>query len=1039
MVALMQKVAGGILDSEVVSVVFYGSLILYFYMGMYIFSLDTKDRIHRIFFYLCLSLSTWSLTSSLLSFVEVKETAYLVLAASIWGWGFVYNFLLHLVILLTKMEKKLKPWQWIALYVPVLVTIPLFYANLIYSRVFARIELSSIGWNYDRASMVWFMWMRLYYMTVMALILFLMFRRKSEEDDAASIKERRYIEVSMLISFILGLPKVFGLYEAFGLNLVGLGPLHLLPVGITVFFVLYVRVRKEQKGIVILPKRGELMSVKTHERIFYYVSQAYIFGAFTAYGLEVYLKKEDIGKTAVLSVTLFAVGISIFFLLKSRLSIEKRDQTLFTIIALSIPFITFYQIENSEAFAWAVPVIFILIAVAFNNIRLLIYTSIMTIASAVVLWIVRPESDIVFNTAGHLGRIIIFAIIISIAFFINRLYKNRQYQLEKQIDHERFVSETARLLSSARNKNLRSNLDVYLERSLQYMGADYGSIHIFPGKRKRMRKVEYYGPHEFINPMFNRAFSEKLDLVLGSVLDDGCLYTNKFYEALSQFTDDMQREGITVMVRPLVESGEILGAMCLSTFKRNTWDEGYQNTFQLIAGSLSSMLYKIGKEDELFRMAYYDHLTGLPNRVLYEKIIRKQIEETEEDEMLALIFLDLDDFKNINDILGHSIGDRFLVEFAERLKPKLKEKDALSRFGGDEFLILFPHARSRREIESFAVEVLSEIIKPFQLDEREVTTGASLGISIYPQDGQSGEELIKFADLAMYHAKSTGKNRYTICTEEIKEKFIYEQELEEDLKNALKKNQLVLYYQPKVHGKTEEIIGVEALLRWKHPTKGLLSPGVFLPIAERTGLMAEIDTWVFIEACNQNRKWQNRGYQKMNMSINITPVSMLQAEIGQSLSDIFISNGWNPDYIEAEITENSIFFSLDKIQSELRSLREIGLQISLDDFGTAYSSLSRLHELPIDKVKIDRQFILNLDNEKRGKKLYDGVLNLARSLDLNVTIEGVETKEQADYVREKGCDEIQGFYYYKPMPSHEIEKLLQEMDGKSFGKVVPYI
>jgi len=975
----------------------------------------------------------------MLSHVELKETAFLVLSTSVWGWGFVYSFLLHLVILLTKHEKKMKPWQWIAIYVPVPVTMALFYANLMYSRISASIELSSIGWNYERASMVSFMWIRIYYLSVMMLVLYLLFRRSTEEDDVTSIIEKKYMRIAMVISFMLGLPKILGLYEALGWNLIGLGPLHLLPVGITVFLVLYVRIRKLQKGVAILPKRGELMSVKTHERIFYYVSQAYIFGAFTAFGLEVFLKKEDLGKTAILSVTMFAVGISIFLLLKSRLSISRRDRILFAIMALTIPFITFYQIDSSEAFAWSTPVIFILIAVAFNNIRLLIYTSVLTITSAVVLWSVRAESEVVFTSADHLGRIIIFSVIISIAFIINKLYKNRQYQFEKQIDHERFVSETARLLSSARNKNLRSNLDVFLERSLEYMEADYGSIHIFPGKRKRMRKVEYYGPHDFINPSINRRFGEKLDLLLESVLDEGSLYSEKFFEVLSQFAEDMQIEGVTVMVRPLIESGEILGAMCLSTFNRNSWDEGYQNTFQLIAGSLSSMLYKIGKEDELFRMAYYDHLTGLPNRVLYEKIIKKQIEKTQENEMLALIFLDLDDFKNINDILGHSAGDRFLVEFAEKLKPKLKERDTLSRFGGDEFLILFPHATSIREIENFAEEVLSEIMKPFQLDEREVTTGASLGISIYPQDGQSGEELIKFADLAMYHAKSTGKNRYTIVTEEIKEKFIYEKELEEDLRHAIKRNQFVLHYQPKVHGVTEEIIGVEALIRWNHPTKGMIAPGLFLPIAERTGLMAEIDSWVFIEACNQNRTWQKSGYKKMNMSINITPSSMLQADMGQSLTDVFSSNGWDPDYIEAEITENNIFFSLEKIQRKLKSLREIGIEISLDDFGTAYSSLSRLHELPIDKVKIDRQFILNLDNEERGKSLYDGILNLARSLDLKVIIEGVETKEQADYVREKGCDEIQGFYYYKPMPAQQIEKLLQEMDENTMGKVVPSI
>lgn len=1026
-------------ESGILSIVFYGSLMLYFYMGMYILSIETKDRLYRLFFYLCLSLSTWSLTSSLLSHVVSKEMAYFALASSVWGWGFTYSFLLHLVILLTKMEKKMKKWQWLALYLPVPVTMILFYGNMLYNNVSTSMELGSYGWNYERAQMLWFMWMRFYYLAVMILVLYLLFSGKAEADDVADGKEKKYIKVAMVISLILGLPKIFGLYEALNWNLIGLGPLHLLPAGITIFWVLVLRGRKKNIKVFALPKRGEYTSVKTHERIFYYLSQAYLFGGFTAFGIEVFMKKKDIPRTSILSATMFMIGFTIFFLLKSRLSIRKRDNILFAIIALTIPFITFYQIGNSEAFAWSVPVIFILVAVAFNNIRLLIYTSILTILTAVILWILKPESLLVFSSADHLGRLVVYSIVIFIAFLINRIYKNRQNQFEKQIDHERFVSETARLLSSARNINLRSNLDVFLEKSLKYMDADYGSIHIFPGKRNKMRKAEYYGPHDFINPSINRKFGNKFDDLLQSILDEDGLYTERFFEAINKFKEDMQSEGITVMVRPLIESGEILGAMWMRTVNRNSWDEGYQNTFQLIAGSLSSMLYKIGKEDELFRMAYYDHLTGLPNRVLYEKIIRKQIDETEDNEMLALIFLDLDDFKNINDILGHSTGDRFLIQFAENLKPKLKEKDLLSRFGGDEFLILLPHAKSMEEIERFAQEVLNEIMKPFQMDGREVQTGASMGISIYPQDGQSGEELIKFADLAMYHAKNTGKDRYTICTEEIKNKFVYEKELEEDLRHAMKKKQFILHYQPMVHGETEEIIGVEALVRWNHPTRGILSPGVFLPIAERTGLMSKLDTWVFMEACNQNKKWQDLGYKKITMSVNITPISMMQADMGRSFSKIFNRYGWDPDYVEAEITENTMFLSQDQIKNKIQTLRDIGIKISLDDFGTAYSSLSRLHELPIDKVKIDRQFILNLDNEQNGKKLYEGILNLARALDLKVIIEGVETKEQADYVIEKGCDAIQGFYYYRPMPPGEIEKLLQEMDGNTIGKVIPSI
>ncbi|MBO1265194.1 EAL domain-containing protein [Proteiniclasticum sp. SCR006] len=1018
------------------SLLFYGSLILYFYTGMYLLSLDTRDRIHRAFFHLCLSLSTWSLTSSLLAHVETRELAYGALLFSVWGWGFTYSFLLHLVLLLTKIDRSLKRWQWMAVYAPVPVTMTLFYANILYSGVSGRMLLSHMGWSYERMELLAFTWIRVVYLVVMMLILYLLYTSRPEETDASDVRQWRLMKGMMVFSFLLGLPKILGFYEAMGWNLLGLGPMHLLPFSITVFLVMRQKHLKRQDGIVLLPRRGELMSVRTHERIFFYISQGYIFGAFTAFGIEVLLKREEIIWAGTLSLTLFLTGIMIFLILKSRMSIRNRDNILYLIIALSIPYITFYQIEKSEAFAWTVPVIFILIAVIFNHTRLLIYISLMTILTSMGLWMVRPESTITFSYADHLGRLIVFGIIMTIAFLINRVYKTRQYQFEKQIDHERFLSEMARLLSSARNRNLKSNLDVFLERSLFYMEADYGSVHIFPERKKRMRKAEYYGLHDLLNPHINHRFAERFDTMVEELVQEKSLYTEKFFNALKDFKEEVQGEGITLMMTPLVESGKILGVMCMCSFERNNWDEGYQNTFKLVAASLSSMLYKIGKEDELYTMAYYDHLTGLPNRLLYEKIIRKQIHETRKDEMLALIFLDLDDFKNINDILGHSTGDRFLKEFAKKLKSKLKGKDLLSRFGGDEFLLILPHAASLEEIEAFAQEVLQEIIKPFLLDEREVRTGASMGISIYPQHGRTGEELIKFADLAMYHAKSHGKNRYTICSEEIKGKFVYEKELEEDLRHAVERNQLVLHYQPKVHGKTEEIIGVEALIRWNHPTKGLLPPGAFLPIAERTGLMETIDTWVFIEACSQNKAWQEKGYRKISMSINITPVSLMQGDMERNLAAVFRLNGWDPKYIEAEITENNMVFSVDHIQNKLKALQDIGIRISLDDFGTAYSSLSRLHELPIDKVKIDRQFILNLDHEGRGKNLYDGILDLARSLDLMVIIEGVETREQADFVRERGCDEIQGYYYHRPMPFEEVEKLLQRMDGGSLAKVM---
>lgn len=1019
------------MESSFISLVFFGSLLIYFYMGMYIYSLDTRDAVHRRFFFLCLSLSTWALSFSVLTHTDAQEVALYSLGGSVWGWGFTYSFLLHLVLTLVDPMRDLRTWQKGLLYLPIPVNIMLFYGSMNYYDIFTMLKLGPSGWFYGRTEMIFFIWLLIYYLITMAMILFLLYRREPKADDVADIRAKRLIRVTMVISLILGLPKIFGLYERMGWDLVGLGPLHLLPVMITLFLVLLKRGRRKQKENITLPQRGDYLSVRTHERIFYYVSQAYILAGFVAFNIEVFIKQEKILRTSILSITLFLTGFLIFFLLRSRLSVKKRDGILFMIMALTIPFIAFYQLNHSDAFAWAAPVIFLLIAVAFNNRRLLAYTSLMTFLTLILLWVLKPESQQVFEAAEHSARMVVFLVIIALAFLVNTIYSNRQTQFEKQIDHERFLADTSRLLSSARNNSLDSNLDVFLKRTLKYMQGDYAAIHILSDEIRMIRKAEAYGEHQMHEKNIFGAIKSSFEVQMEFLLKDEDLYTETFFQGLKKMAEELKQEGLDVMILPLIESGKILGVICIASEQNRYWDEGYQNTFKLVAGTLSSMLYKIGKEDALFRMAYYDHLTGLPNRLLYEEIITREIRETEEKEMLALIFLDLDDFKYINDIHGHSIGDWFLLEFTRKITSMLNKKDMMSRFGGDEFLILYPHARSFHEIEAFAEEILKGIIEPFQLNDREVRTGASMGIAVYPKDGSTGEELIKYADLAMYHAKSTGKNRYIICTESIKDQFLREQELEEDLRKALARKEFQVYYQPKVHGVTERISGVEALIRWNHPVKGMVSPGEFLSIAERIGLMADIDSWVFMEASRQIHEWRGKGCKDITMSINITPSSFTQIESISHIEELFIANQWDPGAIELEITESTMFFSLEQIRERLTRLRKEGISISLDDFGKAYSSLSRLHELPIDKVKIDRKFINNLHKEERGKSLYDGILDLSRSLGLQVIVEGVETKEQADYVRSKGCDEIQGFYYYRPMPAMDVEKLLQKMKSES--------
>jgi len=826
---------------------------------------------------------------------QTAEGAHNTFLLSVLGWGLFYSVLLHFLIYFTDSDVVLKKRHLVALYFPAPVTGILFYLSAESGRIVETISRGSRQWLAPRPDIVVDSWMSVYFMVFMGTGIFLLYKSLRKSRDKTYKREAKIILAGMMISFIVGMFQILGVTKVLGVNHLWIGPNQQSVLILSVYLILFARGRKLRNETVSVPQRGAYLSAKTHENIFFYVSQAYLLSAFLSFGIEVLINNVDVFRSTILALTMFSTGYIIFILHKTKKNIKLRDNIIFSIMSVTIPFVTIYQLKSSPTFAWAIPVIFILVAVAFNNTKLLTSTAVITMGTLFSLWILRPVMITRFTGVEHFARSLIFLIVIALAYLINRIFKNRLNQFERQIDHERFISEMAMILSMARNKNLRSNLDVFLEKSVKYMDGDYGSIHIFSSKDKKIKKIEGYGRYDLVGIKNNWFFSKHIDQLMKH-LAGGSLSEGEFIRELDTFKTEMNENGVTVMITPLEESGRILGVMCMGSTRANFWDEGFYYTFKLISNSLSSMLYKIRNEDELFRMAYYDALTGLPNRVLFDKIVNRLIEDTREDEMFAMIFLDLDDFKNINDLMGHSVGDRFLEELARRIEPKLKMENCMSRFGGDEFLIVLPHVKKMEEIRSFADEILNAVTTPLSVEDREVTTGASLGISIFPQDGDNSEDLIRYADLAMYISKSAGKNRYTICTEEIKSKFIMEKELEIDLYKAMVKNEFVLHYQPKVNCCTEGICGVEALIRWKHPEKGMIPPGVFLPIAERIGILPQIDDWVFIEACNQNLKWQDMGFEKISMSINITPISLMDNDFDLDLSAVFRKNRWDPKY-----------------------------------------------------------------------------------------------------------------------------------------------
>lgn len=424
--------------------------------------------------------------------------------------------------------------------------------------------------------------------------------------------------------------------------------------------------------------------------------------------------------------------------------------------------------------------------------------------------------------------------------------------------------------------------------------------------------------------------------------------------------------------------------------------------------------------------ASHDTLTSLPNRLLFgEQLMLALINAQQQDEMLGVAFLDLDRFKTINDTLGHATGDELLQQVANRLRDCLRDCDAIARWGGDEFTLLLPYLTSAEDISKISQRILDKLSSPFYLGEQELYVTASLGIALAPYDGEDVETLLKNADAAMYQAKQQGKNNYQLYSEEMSTKTLAHFVLEADLRKALLNEEFQLYYQPQFDINTGTIVGLEALLRWRHPQLGFVSPAQFIPLAEETGLICAIGDWVLQAACSQHQTWRSAGLAPIRIAVNLSAQQFRQANLVSSIIQILESTGVEPDYLEVEITESAAMQDVAFTAVTLHQLRQIGVQIAIDDFGTGYSSLNAIKHFPLHTLKIDQSFVRDAVTNSSDAAIAKTIVALGRGLDLKVLAEGVETHEQLEFLRNIQCDSAQGYLFSRPLPAVEIPALFQ--------------
>jgi diguanylate cyclase (GGDEF)-like protein/PAS domain S-box-containing protein len=477
---------------------------------------------------------------------------------------------------------------------------------------------------------------------------------------------------------------------------------------------------------------------------------------------------------------------------------------------------------------------------------------------------------------------------------------------------------------------------------------------------------------------------------------------------------------------PVRSGNDTLGVMEFFSLTSRPPDEALLQSTRAIGSQIGLFIARKQAEERIRHLAHYDELTGLANRSMFSQCLSHAIAKAQRNSLaLAVLFIDLDRFKNINDTLGHGAGDTVLKEVAERLHGCLRESDTIGRLSGDEFVVLLEEMPQSIHCTEVAQKILAAIARPFVLDTQEFHLTASIGISTYPADSEDLQGLLKNADVAMYRAKELGKNKFQFYSAQMNIHNLERLTLESGLRRALERKELVLHYQPKVDIHSGRISGMEALVRWQHPTRGLILPMQFIPLAEETGLIVPIGEWVLKTACAQNKSWQEQGMPPLCISVNLSARQFAHENLLQDVARVLSETGLDAAFLELEITESMVMHDPEHAVELLNEMKAMGIRISMDDFGTGYSSLSYLKRFPIDSLKIDRSFIKDLPLDGDDAAITRAIIAMAHGLKLKVTAEGVETKEQLGFLNTHKCDEMQGFYFSRPLPEHEFVLLIR--------------
>ncbi|MDO4720847.1 MAG: EAL domain-containing protein [Peptostreptococcaceae bacterium] len=1023
----------------VMALIYFSAFSLSFLMGLFILYIQPRERLNRLFFLICLSVSIWGFSLSIATSSYTIDQEFFWIRLSSLGWGTLYAFLLHFTLIMTNRDFfARRPYLYVPVYFPALLTIYLFLirdgASESYHLLRTSLGFLSFTLLHPSRDIFPVSFFYLYYIGYSAAALYFIYRYGSRRKGSSECFQCRLLGFSLLFALALGTFFELSILYSPKSLLPHLSVLNTLIPLLAIFYIL-------RKHRFLLPRTfsreapEQILDEFKKASLYQYIASFFILLSFTSFISQYFGARFNLAPQLFFSGVAMVFGICLAFIHKIDLSPDVKDLISACLICIAIPFITLHFSKYSSVTVGAFPFGLLLLSVLLDKRGLILMIGLSTLTTHLFITFSTPAGNIFIDGTDYWLRISFFGGILFIALHIRRLYADKLIDNEQEMNFQKEISSVSEKFLTSSTEDVENKIGDLLEVAGHYFHSDRVYIFLFsPDKKSMDYRYEWCAPG--IRPAIGL-----IDAIRTSdypwwrerILSGDFVYIPD----VAQLTEEASAE------KALFNRRKIQSIMSVSINNENgpigflgvdfgkiakNRSGSCQNMLRMLSNLLSDAFERIAFEKSVHHMAYYDQTTGLPNRFYLNQRLEKTLRESEgSSSMKAILFLDIDSFKHINETIGHSEGNLLLRKIAAILQQTLSdERDFAVRFGGDEFLLVLSSVQTKEEVEEIAQRILDSFRLPIFMKDKEFFIDVSLGVSVYPVDGRDAPTLIKNADAAVYESKRLGKNQSTFCSEPIKRLVLEKIKLTNLLHRALEREELHLYYQPQVNTRSGEIVGFESLLRWKHPYIGMVSPGIFIPIAEDSGLIHSIGKWALFTACRQAKLWEDQFGQSLTMAVNLSVRQFKDPNLVDLVKAALQETGLPPRLLEIEITESEELQTDSYILQTLHELKNLGLRIAIDDFGTKYSSLSRLKNLPVDKMKIDMQFVRGIAEDTKNQGIAKSIIDLSKNLGLLVIGEGVETEEQLSFLRDFGCDEIQGYYFYAPTPAEEVTKILRE-------------